>query len=115
MRMLGETADEVANSMAFLQLDSTDEEFREHARRRSRGMHAGLAQLVKDGIAAGEVDACDANRLARALQATLNGSILEWTVVRDGTMTAWVRRDLRSVLTPYLRVDAEGRTNRRRR
>lgn len=103
MRVLGETPEQVAHSLAFLQLDLADAEFREHARRRSLGFHAGLRALVRDGIAAGEFVACDASRLARALQSTLNGSILDWTIHREGTMTAWVRRDLRVVLTPYCR------------
>jgi hypothetical protein len=44
---------------------------------------------------------CDAGRLARAVQATLNGSILGWAIHREGPMAAWIRRDLRMVLAPY--------------
>jgi AcrR family transcriptional regulator len=103
MSVLGDTPEQVAHSLAFLQLDLTDPEFREQARQRSRGFHAGLVALVKDGIAAGEFIPCDASRLARALQATLNGAILDWTIHRAGTMAAWIRRDLRMMLTPYCR------------
>jgi hypothetical protein len=57
--------------------------------------------LIKEGIAAGELVKCDASRLARTLQATLNGSILGWAIHREGPMAAWIRRDLRMVLDPY--------------
>ena len=45
MSVMGETPEQVAHSLAFLQIDLTDPEFREHAVRRSRGMQAGLRAL----------------------------------------------------------------------
>ena len=57
---------------------------------------------MKDGIAAGELMRCDARRLARALQATLTGSMLAWAFHRQGTLASWLRRDLRTVIAPYL-------------
>jgi AcrR family transcriptional regulator len=101
MTMMGETPEQVAHSLAFLQMDLTDPEFRSHAVRRSRGMHAGLRALVEDAIAAGELGRCDARRLARALEATLTGSMLAWTFHREGTLATWLRRDLRTVIAPY--------------
>ena len=101
MSVMGETPEQVAHSLAFLHLDLTDPEFRQHARRGSVGFHAGVCGLIKEGIAAGELVKCDASRLARALQATLNGSILGWAIHRQGPMAAWIRRDLRMVLDPY--------------
>lgn len=101
MRVMGETPEQVAHSLAFLQFDLTDAEFHHHARRGAIGFHAGIRALVKDGIAAGELIECDAARLARALQATLNGSMLAWVIHREGSMASWIRRDLRMVLAPY--------------
>lgn len=101
MSVMGETPEQVAHSLAFLQMDLTDPAFHQHARRGSSGFYAGLCALVKDGIAAEELIKCDASRLARALQATLNGSVLGWAIHRQGTMAAWIRRDLRMVLDPY--------------
>jgi len=101
MSVMGETPDQVAHSLAFLQIDLTDAEFHQHALRGSVGFHAGIYTLIKDGIAAGELIQCDASRLARAIQATLNGSILGWAIHRQGAMAAWIRRDLRMVLDPY--------------
>lgn len=101
MGLLGGTPEEVAHSLAFLQMDLTDAEFHQHARNGSAGFHEGIRALIKDAIAAGELVSCDAGRLARALQAALNGSILGWVIHRDGPMAAWIRRDLRMVLAPY--------------
>jgi AcrR family transcriptional regulator len=101
MGLLGGTPEQVAHSLAFLQIDLTDPEFHQHARKGSVGFHAGIRALIKEAIAAGELVTCDAGRLARALQATLNGSVLGWAIHREGTLAAWIRRDLRTVLDPY--------------
>ena len=101
MTIMGETPEEVAHTFAFLQSDLTDPEFHQHARTGSRGFHAGIRGLVRDAIAAGELRKCDAGQLSRAVQATLNGSILEWTIHREGSVVSWVRRDLRTLLGPY--------------
>jgi hypothetical protein len=52
-------------------------------------------------IAAGELVRCDTRGLARALEATLTGSMLAWTFSRQGTLANWLRRDLRAVIAPY--------------
>jgi len=101
MAVLGRTPQEVAHSLAFLQIDLTDHEFLQHARASSRGFHAGIRALVMDAMAAGELQPCDASRLARTIQATLNGSVLAWAIHREGSMTAWIKRDLKGLLEPY--------------
>jgi AcrR family transcriptional regulator len=101
MSMMGETPEQVAHSLAFLHMDLTDPDFRAHALRRSQGMQAGLRLLVDDAIAAGELVRCDTRGLARALEATLTGSMLAWTFSRQGTLANWLRRDLRTVIAPY--------------
>jgi AcrR family transcriptional regulator len=101
MTLMGTTPEAVANTLAFVQLDLTDADFHRHARAGSSGMHEGLRALVNDAISAGELRRCDAGRLAWALLATINGSLLNWTVQRQGDLSAWIRRDLRTVLEPY--------------
>ncbi len=101
MTMLGETPEQIAHSLAFLQIDLVDPEFLQHARNGSLGFHAGIRALVRDAVAAGELRPCDDNRLARAIQATLNGSILDWAIHRRGSMARWIRQDLAMVLGPY--------------
>jgi hypothetical protein len=66
-------------------------------------MHAGIRALVEDAVAAGELVPCRASEVARAIQATLNGSLLNWAIHRQGSVTAWIRRDVRTVLERYRR------------
>src|ERR1700730_3190437 len=46
MCVMGETPEQVAHSLAFLQIDLTDAEFQQHARKRSNGFHAGIRALI---------------------------------------------------------------------
>lgn len=101
MAVLGSTPDEVANSLAFLQMDLTDAAFLGYARAQAQGMRDGIRALVRDAVAAGELRKCDTLGVARALHAALNGSILDWTIHREGSMAAWVKRDLKTVLQPW--------------
>jgi AcrR family transcriptional regulator len=101
MALMGSTPEAVANTLAFLQLDLTDADFHRHALTGSAAAHEGIRLLVKDAIEAGEVRRCDPDRLTWALQATMNGSLLTWAVHREGDLTAWIRRDLKTVLEPY--------------
>ena len=104
MTLMGSTPDAIANTLAFLQIDLTDPDFHRHALAASRGMHDGLRALVTDAIKAGELRRCHPGRLASALQATMNGSILNWAVHREGDVVAWIRRDIKTVLEPYRRL-----------
>lgn len=101
LTLMGTTPGAVANTLAFLQLDLTDSDFHRHALKGSSGMHDGLRALVNDAIKAGELRRCDARRLAWAVLAAMNGSLLNWAVHRDGDLAAWIRRDLQTVLEPY--------------
>jgi AcrR family transcriptional regulator len=101
MTLMGSTPAGVSNNLSFLHLDLTDEDFHREAAAGAARMHRELRALVRDAIAAGELRRCDAGRLARALQATLNGSLLSWAVARQGTLVRWIRRDLETVLGPY--------------
>jgi AcrR family transcriptional regulator len=102
MAHMGSTPAEISNTLAFLQIDLTDPAFHRLALRSSGAVHAGIRALVKEAIAAGELARCNADRLARALQAAMNGSLLNWAIHREGTVQSWIRRDLETVLRPYI-------------
>ena len=106
--VMGTTPDAIANNLAFFQLDLKDDEFHAHALVASRGLRDGIKALIRDAVAAGELVRCDASRLAMAVLATMNGSLLNWAVHREGPLVAFVRRDLKTVIEPY-------RTKRQRR
>jgi AcrR family transcriptional regulator len=102
MELMGSTPQEVAHTLTFVHHDLTDGDFHRHANVGSERMHEGLASLVSEAIRAGELRRCNADRLAWALLATLNGSLVNWTVHRQGALAAWIRRDLKTVLDGYL-------------
>ena len=102
MTLMGSTPQEVAHTLTFVRHDLADGDFHRHASAGSERMHEGLASLVRDAIKAGELRRCNADRLAWALLATINGSLMNWTVHRQGTLASWIRRDLKTVLDGYL-------------
>jgi AcrR family transcriptional regulator len=101
MELMGTTPAAIANNLAFLHIDLTDADFHRHALAGSRGMLAGIRALVKDAMAAGELRRGDPDRLASAIQATLNGSLLNWAVHREGALVDWIGRDVRTLLAGY--------------
>jgi AcrR family transcriptional regulator len=103
MAMLGSTPEEISNSLAFLQIDLVDPEFHRHALASSTAIHAGIRALVADAARNGELEVDDPGRLAHAVQATMNGSLLNWAIHRKGRLGPWIRRDLATLLGPHRR------------
>ena len=93
--------EELANSLAFLQIDITDPEFHAHTLEMSKKTLAGYRALLKDAIAAGELKPHDTLRMARAINAMAGGSLIAWAIFREGTAERWVKRDLDTLLAPY--------------
>jgi AcrR family transcriptional regulator len=108
MTRYARTPEELANGLAFLEMDLTDPDFHRLARRSSKAILAGYRALLDDAIAAGELVACDTARLSHALHALANGSMLEWAIHREGALADWLRRDVATLLAP-LRVPKTGR------
>lgn len=95
------TPEELANGLAFLQIDVSDPEFHALAHANTRRTHAGYRALLDDAVAAGELVRCDTVALARAVDAMTGGSLIAWAIVRRGSAEAWVRADLETLLAPY--------------
>ncbi|HVD92124.1 MAG TPA: TetR/AcrR family transcriptional regulator [Vicinamibacterales bacterium] len=93
--------EELANSLAFLQIDLSDPDFYVHTLEMSRKTLAGYRTLLKEAIAAGELRPHDTARMARAVNAIAGGSLIAWAVFREGPADRWVRRDLDTLLAPY--------------
>jgi len=98
------TPEELANNLAFFQIDLSDPDFHRLALEHSRRVRAGYESLLEDAIAAGELARCDTAALASALQAVAAGSLLNWAIHRDGPVAAWVRADLETLMAPYRRL-----------
>jgi AcrR family transcriptional regulator len=100
-------------NLAYLQNDLADPVLRRHLLRLSRAAREHYESLVADAIAAGELRAeTSAPALARAIEVTLNGSFLTWTVYREGSAAESLREDLEATLQPYL-ARRQRRTGRR--
>jgi AcrR family transcriptional regulator len=103
MAQMANTPEELANSLAFLQIDITDPEFHKYTLEISRSNVAGYRALLKEAIAAGELKPHDTARMARAINAIAGGSMINWAIFREGSAETWVRRDLETLLAPYAR------------
>jgi hypothetical protein len=116
MSRMASTPAEISNGLAFLQLDLTDPDFHRLAIASGNVMHTEMRRLVSDAVKAGELSGVQIDPLARALQATLHGSMLGWAIAREGTLRDWLRRDLDTVLRPYrTRTSRQRRPSARRR
>jgi AcrR family transcriptional regulator len=105
--------EELVNSIAFLQIDLSDADFRKPALANSKQILAGYEALIRDAIDAGELLECDPSRLARAIQAVTGGSLINWAIHREGRVAPFVRRDLDTLLNPLIRRPRVARPSRR--
>lgn len=95
--------EELANGLAFLQMDISDREFRKYALESFEKTVSGYRALLDDAMKAKELKPCDTQKLAHAVAAVSGGSLIAWAVWQRGSAEKWVRRDLETLLAPYLR------------
>ena len=95
------TPEEMANHLAFLQMDLSDPDFHRLMVINSKKQLEGYRRLVQEAIDAGELVECDTQRLVRALTSVCGGSLISWAVFRQGSAATWVRTDVDTVLEPY--------------
>ena len=95
------TPQEVANSLAYFQIDLTDPEFYALMKENSTRIEAGYRALLDEAVDTDALIPCDTGRLARAVGALVTGSLVGWAVARRGTAEAWIRADLAMLLDPY--------------
>jgi hypothetical protein len=103
-----QTPQEVANALAYLQIDLSDPEFYALMKENNARIEAGYRRLLNEAVQAGALERCDTGRLARAVGAMVTGSLLGWAIDRRGTAEAFVRADLAMLLDRYR--GARGRT-----
>jgi AcrR family transcriptional regulator len=101
MARMARTPEELANSLAFLQMDLTDPEFREWTVLNSEATLKGFRDLLDEAVRAGELINCPTAGLARLIQATTHGSLVAWAFHQEGEAMDWVRRDMEMLLKPY--------------
>ena len=112
---MADTPETLSNSLAFLQMDLFDPDFHRHALAHSRGMRAGIKALLDDAVDAGELPRVDTERLSRAVQAMMGGSLLQWAIDREGTAAARLSEDLDALLNSRNSASGDRRKHPRRR
>lgn len=96
------TPQEMANNLAFLQLDLTDPEFRAHAAAQTSAFREATAALLDAAVFAGELrDAMDTSRTARSLHVVFSGTLLLWAVDGEGDPLALLHADIEDTLHPF--------------
>ena len=93
----------LARSLAYLQIDLTDPDFRKHLLAQAKATRVALREVIDEAVKAGELtSAADPEALARVIETTLSGSLITWAIYRDGDAAPWLRADIDAVLAPYL-------------
>jgi AcrR family transcriptional regulator len=114
MAGMAPTPEVLANHLSFLQMDLVDPEFHQHALTHARDTLGWLDKTLVDAVSKGELEPCDTTRLARAVQATVGGSLMQWAIDREGKLRKRLREDLETLLAPRSVTRPKRRRTRRR-
>ena len=114
MAGLAPTPDVLANHLSFLQMDLVDPEFHRLALAHARETLGFLRKTLDHAVAKAELMPCDTSRLARAVQATVGGSLVQWAIDREGKLRKRLREDLETLLRPRYQSRTTRRDSRRR-
>lgn len=97
-----DTPEHTANSLAALALDLTDPALTELLGAGWRAIEVALVPLVRAAIDAGELaSGFPADRLARVLRATCEGSCLAWLTAPDGSLADRLGEDVDLLLDSW--------------
>lgn len=96
---LAETPEALARSLAYLNLDLTDPELYQNLLKQARATRRAIEKLLEEAVTTRELPRnVDPASLARAVEVTLNGSLMTWAIHREGTAADWLLADLDRVL-----------------
>ena len=103
MTGLAPSPEVLANNLAFLQIDLVDPDFHRLALAHAQAVRLEIKKLLDAAIKAGELEPCNTTRLAVAVAAMMNGSLLQWAIDREGTVGDRLQADLDTLLRPRMR------------
>lgn len=96
------TPETFANHLAFLCIDLTDPQFRQHALAIHQAQGRAIEALLTESLRTGELrTGTDIAALARSVQAITSGAGLIWALDRQGTLVQRLRQELNNVLSPH--------------
>lgn len=96
------TKEELANNIAFLHMDLTDEELGRPTIQQSRKIRRNIAALLEEAREEGVLSDIDTTELADTIYTVYNGSLIGWAIDGRGKLSPWLRQRIDRVLTPYL-------------
>jgi AcrR family transcriptional regulator len=114
MAELAPTPEVLSNHLSFLQMDLVDPEFHGLAVAHARETLSFLQTTLDEAVARGELTPCDTARLARVVQATVGGSLMQWAIDRNGKLRNRLREDLDTLLQPRYPPRPQRRDRQRR-
>lgn len=93
----------LSHRLAFFMASLDDPEFHALALENSDTAIAGYLQMIDRAIEAGELSDAIADResFARTIHAMTYGSLIAWSVRRQGSLRGRVRRDLDTLIRPF--------------
>jgi AcrR family transcriptional regulator len=93
---------ELANSVAFLQLDLADPELGALAREGALTVRRRVAELLRAAQDDGSLRPnADVPALAELIETTYHGAMIGWALSGRGTLERWMRRQIRAALAPW--------------
>ena len=93
----------LARSLAYLQIDLADPDLRAHLAAQGHATREAIEELLAEAVRARELArGTDVRRLARAIEVTLNGSLMTWAFYQDVPAARRLREDVDAVLGPHL-------------
>jgi AcrR family transcriptional regulator len=114
MAAMGGSPAALANHLAYLQMDLTDDDYRACMAQSGSATRDALESWIHEAVTDGDlIPETNARQLAEQVEITISGSLLAWAVYQEGTAVSFVRRQLDRLLQPYLTTAK--RTSRRSR
>ena len=96
------TPEQMANSVAMLQLDLADPDFHAETLRGARAVRARIAHDLAAAHQAGELrPGTDVEALAKLVETTYHGAMIGWAIHRESTLADWMREQVDAVLAPH--------------
>ena len=96
------TPEQMANSLAMLQLDLADRDFHAETLRGARAVRARISRDLSAALAAGELRSdTDVAPLATLVETTYHGAMIGWAIHRESTLADWMREQVETVLAPH--------------
>jgi AcrR family transcriptional regulator len=96
------TPEQMANSVAMLQLDLAEPDFHAETLRGARAIRARIRTELEAALATGELrPGTDVPTLAKLVETTYHGALIGWAIHREGKVTDWLRDQLDAVLAPH--------------